>query len=72
MTDKELLDAVLKKFFMPTWFDKDYFEAVLERDISDEQWEEFVRAENGALHDYFEDTVIEFVENMADEYFGGE
>jgi len=61
-----------KKIFMPTWFCKEDVAAILDRDISDEQWEEFVQAENGALHDYFQDTVVQFVENMADEYFGGE
>lgn len=76
MTDEQMFDKLLKKYFIPSWYDKENVESMLDIEISDEQWESFLDAEGGSLHEaadrIFEDFIYDYVRDMVDEYFGGE
>jgi len=76
MTDEQMFDKLLKKYFIPSWYDKENVESMLDIEISDEQWESFLDAEGGSLHEaadrIFEDFIYDYVREMVDEYFGGE
>ncbi len=76
MTDEQMFDKLLKKYFIPSWYDKETVEGMLDREISDEQWETFLDAEGGSLREaadrIFEEFIYDYVRDMVDEYFGGE
>ena len=76
MTDEQMFDKLLKKYFIPSWYDKENVESMLDIEISDEQWATFLDAEGGSLHEaadrIFEDFIYDYVREMVDEYFGGE
>jgi len=76
MTDNQMFNELLKKYFIPSWYDKETVESMLDIQISDKQWEEFLDVEGGSLHEaadrIFDDFIYDYVKDMADEYFGGE
>ncbi len=58
-----------EKYFIPISFDKETFEGMLDREISDEQWATFVRAEHSGLVDYISQVISDYIDEVADEYF---